>query len=1221
MSGKTRQTTILIIDNEAAIRQSFADCLDDRDYRTLTAENGRIGLEIFAREKVDLVLVDLRMPEVDGLEVLARITATSPDTPLIVVSGTGVIGDAVEALHGGAWDYLLKPIEDLSVLIHAVETTLEKAQLKRENREYQQYLEFMVADRTEGLEETNKHLSQINTRLRRVVDTTRSLSYCTETKKLGALMLEEIGQHMLATGGSLYLKEKEGIRLVHTLDPGHAPRYIPFPLPNDSILKRAIEEEKPLLIQDVKKERNIKSSGWDGYHDGSVLAFPLADETGRVTGALTLHGKIQPPFIKQDVEIGAILTSYCSETLKAARSMETLRESEEKWQSLTDNTKDIIQILDTKGNILYMNRVYFPHEMKDVIGKSVLDFTLDEYKEVTQKSIDKLLAGKGPQTFETTIYLSESKVAQFEVKFVPMLTDGKVDKIISLVTDISEKRRSELALRESESELRAIYDNAPLIMLLVDRERRIVKLNGRAVSMARRPAEEVVGLFGGEALRCVNAIDDPKGCGYGPACETCTVRSTVLKTFQSGRAFHKLEAEFPYDHPDGRIDMHVLVSTTPLSTTEGNFVLVCLEDITERKLAEKALHQYEHIVSSSTDMLALLDKRFKYLAANKAYMDAFKLTPEELIGNTAVKVFGEEFFNSAIKPNADRCLDGKEVNYQNWFEFPITGRRYMDITYYPYYSEGKKIMGFVVNGRDITERKQAEKALEAERDYSTDIIQSLPGLFYVIRKDSGLLQSRNDSWASVTGYSEDELDRMMALDFFEEGSDRDKCAQRMREVYDKGWSSMENFIVTKDGRKLPYYFTGRKVVIDGRAYLAGLAIDISERKRVKEEKAHLEEQYHQAQKVESIGRLAGGISHDLNNLLSPILGYGEILLGNLGSAEKRQEYAGQIVLAAERARDLVRQLLAFGRRQTLEYKPVDMNRAVTSFKKLLRRTIREDIEIKIIPSPDIWTVMADIGQIEQVIMNLAVNAADAMPEGGCLTIEIAPTNLDEEYITIHQDVKPGPYVMLSISDTGCGMNDEVLEHMFEPFFSTKGELGTGLGLATVFGIVKQHGGNVWAYSEIGKGTTFKIYLPVSEKQLVKEKTPGKAIGSLRGTETILLVEDNDQVRQLALTILRRQGYEVLVAENGADALKTLESYDGPVHLLFTDVVMPEMNGRELYTKITNEYQGLKVLYMSGYTDNVIAHRGVLDEGIAFIQKPFTSQALAIKTREVLDTKD
>ena len=314
----------------------------------------------------------------------------------------------------------------------------------------------------------------------------------------------------------------------------------------------------------------------------------------------------------------------------------------------------------------------------------------------------------------------------------------------------------------------------------------------------------------------------------------------------------------------------------------------------------------------------------------------------------------------------------------------------------------------------------------------------------------------------------------------------------------------------------------------------------------------------------------------------------------------------------------MRQLLAFGRKQILQYQTVDLKEVVGGFERLLRGTIREDIEIEIIPSATATSIRADIGQLEQVIMNLAVNAQDAMPEGGKLILETGLMELDADYAAAHQEVAPGEYVMLAVSDTGCGMDAEVREHIFEPFFTTKGELGTGLGLATSDGIIKQHGGSIWVYSEPGRGTTFKIYLPVVEAKGVERKAAAQAPAAQRGSETVLLVEDDEGVRDLTCAFLERQGYTVLLAENGMEALSLLEEHGGAVALILTDVVMPGISGDELGQRARESYPELKVLYMSGYTNDVINHHGVLDEHVSFIQKPYSIQALAAKVREVLD---
>lgn len=349
-------TTILIIDDEFSVRQSIADYLENLGYHVLTVANGCSGLDLFEREKVDLVLVDLCMPKMDGWDVLSQISKTSSETPLIVVSDTGVISDAIKALHCGAWDYILKPIKDFSVMAHAIDNALEKARLKRENREYQKHLEQMVAERTKELRQANEHLTHINTRLRRIVDTTRKLSFCTEVKTFSSGLLNEFGRHMSAIGGSLYLKEKNGLRLSHSLDPGHAPDFISFPLAENSVFHRVFTDKRPVLIKDITTETNFYTSGWRDYKDGSALAFPLSDESGEIIAILTLHSKTSPPFVKQDKEIGSILASYSCEALRAVRATESLHENERQFRLILDNIRaGIIMVEINTREIAYIN--------------------------------------------------------------------------------------------------------------------------------------------------------------------------------------------------------------------------------------------------------------------------------------------------------------------------------------------------------------------------------------------------------------------------------------------------------------------------------------------------------------------------------------------------------------------------------------------------------------------------------------------------------------------------------------------------------------------------------------------------------------------------------------------------------------------------------------------------------------------------------------------------
>ncbi len=399
----------------------------------------------------------------------------------------------------------------------------------------------------------------------------------------------------------------------------------------------------------------------------------------------------------------------------------------------------------------------------------------------------------------------------------------------------------------------------------------------------------------------------------------------------------------------------------------------------------------------------------------------------------------------------------------------------------------------------------------------------------------------------------------------------------------------------------------------------GTILDITLRKKTEEERERLADQLRQAQKIESIGRLAGGIAHDLNNMLSPIIGYSEMALMDLHPEEALHSDMSEIRDAAERAKTLTQQLLAFSRKQVLKMRLLSLNDVISESKKLLRRLTREDIEMRVRLDPSLGTIKADSSQIHQILINLALNASDAMPNGGRMTIGTANVSLDEVYVAKRPVVEAGHYVLLSVSDTGIGMDQETLSHIFEPFFTTKEKgRGTGLGLATVYGIVKQHGGYIWAYSEPGYGTNFKIYLPRVLESRGTPWTPSSEPEDVLGGETILVVEDEDAVRKLTCKILEKQGYDVIEAHSADDAARISEHEKSPIHMLLTDIVMPGMNGKQLYEIIAKSRPEIKILYMSGYTDDVIAYHGILDAGVRLLQKPFSVETLTKKIRKVLD---
>jgi len=524
--------------------------------------------------------------------------------------------------------------------------------------------------------------------------------------------------------------------------------------------------------------------------------------------------------------------------------------------------------------------------------------------------------------------------------------------------------------------------------------------------------------------------------------------------------------------------------------------------------------------------------------------------------------------------------------------------------------------GTVCVARDITRRLAAERArAETETKYRT-LIEQVAAVSYIAELGvHGMWLYVSPQVETIFGYTPEEwLSQSDQWIRFIPAEDH-PIIHAAEEACVSGRRFQAEYRITrKDGQII--WVSDTAVVVpgsDNHPLMEGIIVDITERKA-------LENQLQQARRMEAVGRLAGGIAHDFNNLLTIIKGYVEMATNRSVAQPELRSDLQHIGDASERAGTLVRQLLAFSRKQVLKPKILDLNSIVLNLDKLLRRLLAETVEMKTIARKDVGAVKADPGQIEQVIMNLVVNARDAMPDGGRILIETSNVELDDTYAQDHATVRPGRYVMLAVTDTGIGMTSDTVAHIFEPFYTTKESgRGTGLGLSTVYGIVKQSGGYIWVYSEPGKGTTFKVYLPrVEERVEVSSTAQIPAAAARDGKETILLVEDEPSVRELTRMVLSKRGYAVLEALNPADAERLAGSHGSEIHLLLTDVVMPGMSGHELAKRLTARHGNLRVLYMSGYTHNVIAEDGTLEEGLSFLQKPFTPQVLAQKVRETLD---
>jgi PAS domain S-box-containing protein len=514
--------------------------------------------------------------------------------------------------------------------------------------------------------------------------------------------------------------------------------------------------------------------------------------------------------------------------------------------------------------------------------------------------------------------------------------------------------------------------------------------------------------------------------------------------------------------------------------------------------------------------------------------------------------------------------------------------------------------------RDLTERKRAEAELRQSEERYRDLVENAHDIIYSHDLE-GNYTSINRAGEQITGYTREES---LALNISATVAPEDLSKTRemlRRKIAGEKVTAYEMEIIAKDGHRVAVEANTKLVYQDGVPVgVQGIARDVTERKQ-------LEEQLRQSQKMEAIGQLAGGVAHDFNNLLTAINGYSSLALQRLEDDHPIKPYIEEVKKAGDRATNLTRQLLAFGRKQILQPLAINLNGVVSDMNKMLRRLIGEDIVLTAKLDAGVGRVMADPGQVEQVLVNLIVNARDAMPRGGNLTIETKNVELDEEYGSRHVGVAPGKYVLLAVSDTGEGMSEEVRTRVFEPFFTTKEKgKGTGLGLSTVYGIVKQSGGNVWIYSELGRGTTFKVYLPQVESEPRELGEQVVEVAPRGGSETILLVEDEAVVRGLARRILEQAGYSVVEASRGDEALRFCAEHAAEVDLLLTDVVMPEMSGKELADRLKSQYPELKMVFMSGYTDESIVHHGVLDSSVEFIQKPFTPAALVRKVRDVLD---
>ena len=865
--------------------------------------------------------------------------------------------------------------------------------------------------------------------------------------------------------------------------------------------------------------------------------------------------------------------------------------------------------------------------------EQMLDGHFDPYFTPDQRAryIERLKSAKSLTNLEMNIRRNDGSDVWVLENVMLLEEDHSGPMILGTVVDITERKRAEQALVESESKFRALAESATTAIYIHD---------GEHFLYANQASEQITGYSAAEL-----ASMSPWQLAHPDDRERLRRRAARQMSGEAPNRRYELRIRNK-DKEERWLDF-----CATATQFEGRSALLCTAfDITERKRAESlqaALYRISDCANSVDDLqqlykalheivgeliyarnlyIALLDDSGEYLHFPYAVDECDEHIDRKLgkgLTEYVLRTGKPLLADSAKIDELDAKGETKSVGTAcvDWLGVPLRqGSRVFGMIALQSYDANvryrerdKEILTYVSQHISVAiVRKRQEEALRFSEARYRSLVESAVYGIYRSTVDGKFLDI-NPALVKMLGYASAE--EVMALDLARDiYADPEQRAALIREYNKNGvMGTSELRWKRKDGRPITVRVSGTPFRNDRGETLGFemIAEDITERRA-------LEDQLRQSQKMEAVGRLAGGIAHDFNNLLTVIKGYSELVMDEIRPADPLRNEVEEIKRAADRAASLTRQLLAFSRQQVLAPKVLDLNSVVNDMDKLLHRLIGEDIDLFTVLGPGLGRIKADPGQVEQVIMNLAVNARDAMPQGGKLTIETANVDLDENYAREHVSVKPGSYVMIAVSDTGMGMTEKVKSRIFEPFFTTK-EVGkgTGLGLSTVYGIIKQSGGYVWVYSEVGMGSTFKVYLPrVGSSAEVAPALSSQPIR--RGTETVLLVEDEDGVRALVRQILHKHGYNVLESRHGGEALLMCERHQGKIDMLLTDVVLEQMSGRELAERLLKLSPEMKVLYVSGYADDAIVHHGVLNAGVAFLQKPFTTESLARKIRYVLD---
>ncbi|MDQ6651471.1 MAG: PAS domain S-box protein [Acidobacteriota bacterium] len=1222
---------IIVVDDEPELRTLLVQSLIKEGYEATGYSSGLPALAKLKEQNFDVLLTDLMMPEMDGISLLGSALEIDPHLVGIIMTGQGTIQTAVDAMKLGAFDYVLKPFR-MQTLMPALTRAMNTRHLRLEN------LQLRDTVAIHGLSQTIAFTLDPQTVLSKLADAALQQ---TDADEVSILL-------PTSDGRELYVAAVRGEKRERLLG-----ERIPFA---QSIASWVAREGEPVILNGAVHDNRFVAL-WPRPEISSAISVPM-QVANKLVGVINLNltSRLRP-FARGQMKALTILASTAASALETASLYRQVHNAEERYRSIFENAVEGIFQATADRRFTTVNpsmvRILGYDSPEEVIA-TITDIRRQLYvnPEVQEEFTRTLHKGGVVQGAQFEAYRKDGQKIWLSLN-MRLISDETGGEICceGAVEDITERKKAEDELIKSEERYRDLVENAHDIIYEHDLSGNYTSTNKAAQQITGYSREEGLGMSLAKTL----------------APEYVEKALEMLRRKLAGESITAYDLEI-IAKDGSRIAVEV---NTRLVLKDGVPVGVqgIARDITKRKRAEDALRNSEArkraILESAMDCIITMDHQGMVVDWNPASEKTFGFSQEEATGRELAELIIPPRFRVQHRQGLARYLaTGKARNLgqrqelsaqrRDGAEFPV------ELTITRIEFEGTPMFtGYL---RDITERKSAEDRLVAQYAITRAIAESntfsegAQEILQAVCKSLGW--EHGGLWTLADG-----PDLMRCTEIWQApGAEADEFAQATREsVFAMGiglpgrvWTNCQpvwisdvvedaNFsrlsIAAKVGFRVacgfPIWlrsevlgvveFFSRSIREPDPALLAMMATiggqigQFIESKRVEEALGESEEQLRQSQKLEAIGQLAGGVAHDFNNLLTVIGGYSSIILGKLSPESPHRSSVEEIKKASDRAGSLTRQLLAFSRKQILQPKILDLNSVVSDLEKMVRRLIGEDIDLLALTDPNLGQVEADPGQIEQVLLNLIVNARDAMPAGGKLTIETGNTVLSSDYALRHAALA-GPYVMLAVTDTGCGMAADLQAHVFEPFFTTKGSgKGTGLGLATVYGIVKQSGGNVWLYSEVGKGSTFKIYLPRVDAVTADEQISAGVPLLPKGTETVLLVEDEEQVRKIVQAILEGQGYDVLAAANGEEALEIAAQHDSEIHLMITDVVMPQMSGPELADRLATIRPHSRVLYMSGYTDDAIVRHGLLDAKLNFIHKPFDAATAARKVRDVLDS--